>query len=84
MKPSGCRPPLCYRDDIHEPARVRSFARPLCERHRAWVEGAGGTVAPTLTEQERNTATQRARVEAWDHLEALAEGRVDEPKEETV
>lgn len=43
--PPPCRPPLCYRDDIHEPARVRGFARPLCERHRAWVEGAGGTVA---------------------------------------
>ena len=40
-----CRPPLCHADDIHEPARVRGFARPLCERHRAWVEGAGGTVA---------------------------------------
>lgn len=44
MAPPPCRPPLCYRDDIHEPARVRGFARPLCEAHRAWVEGAGGTL----------------------------------------
>ena len=41
-----CRPPLCHADDIHEPARVRGFARALCETHRRWVEGAGGTVAP--------------------------------------
>ncbi len=45
LKPSGCRPPLCHADSIHEPARVRSFARPLCETHRRWVEGAGGSVA---------------------------------------
>jgi len=44
-KPNGCRPPLCYRDDIHEPARIHGFARPLCEAHRRWVEGAGGTLA---------------------------------------
>jgi len=40
-----CRPPLCHADDIHVPSAVRGFARPLCERHRAWVEGAGGTLA---------------------------------------
>lgn len=42
---SGCRPPLCHADDIHEPSRLRAFARPLCEAHRRWVEGAGGTLA---------------------------------------
>ena len=42
---SGCRPPLCHADDIHEPGRVRGFARALCEAHRRWVEGAGGTLA---------------------------------------
>lgn len=45
-RPVGrCRPPACHADDIHVPSAVRDFARPLCERHRAWVEGAGGTVA---------------------------------------
>jgi hypothetical protein len=41
---NGCRPPLCHADDIHDPARVRAFQRPLCETHRRWVEGAGGTL----------------------------------------
>ena len=40
-----CRPPACHADDIHVPSAVRGFARPLCERHRRWVEEAGGTVA---------------------------------------
>jgi hypothetical protein len=43
--PKRCHPPACHADDIHDPARVRHFERPLCEAHRAWVERAGGSVA---------------------------------------
>lgn len=88
--PPPCRPPLCYRDDIHEPS-VQGFARPLCERHRAWVEQAGGTVTPCPACKGIEPKPLQQRCVGITHcaacmrpLETLPMGTPLAPKAETV
>ena len=49
-------------------------AESCCPAHEA--EWAANLAA--VREMARNAETQRARIEAWNHTEALAEGREDE------